>query len=159
AHPEYMTESLETTANGAISPNNLRSGNFARIAEGKSVLAIGPGLGTAPETREFIASLVRETPLPRILDAHALTAFAARETVLRDRQSPFLALTPHPGEMALLLGITTAQVEADRVHIARDAAKGWNAHVVLKGFHTLIASPDGKLFVNTTGNPGLAKGG
>jgi len=159
AHPEYMTEALETTANGAIAVNNLRSGNFARIAEGKTVLAIGPGLGSAPETREFITSLVRETPLPLILDADGLNAFAGRANLLRDRRSHCLAITPHPGEMARLLGSTAAEVEADRVRAARDAAKTWNAHVILKGFHTLVASPDGSLFVNTSGNPGLAKGG
>jgi len=159
AHPEYMTEALETTANGAISPNNLRSGNFARIAQGKTVVAIGPGLGQSPDSQEFVASLVRESPLPLILDADALNAFAGRAHLLRDRNSPFLAITPHPGEMARLLSITSAEVEADRVRHAREAAKNWNAHVILKGFHTLIASPDGNLFVNTSGNPGLAKGG
>src|SRR5262249_15346790 len=69
AHPEYMTEALETTANGAVASNNLRSGNFARIAEGKTVLAVGPGLGGAPETREFVGELVRESPLALLLDA------------------------------------------------------------------------------------------
>jgi len=159
AHPEYMTETLETTPDGAIAANNLRSGTFARIAEGKSVLAVGPGLGTAPETREFVSNLVRETSLPLVLDADALNAFAGHANLLRQRRSSFLAVTPHPGEMARLLGCTTAQVEADRVRIAGDAARDWNAHVILKGFHTLVASPDGRIFVNTTGNPGLAKGG
>jgi ADP-dependent NAD(P)H-hydrate dehydratase / NAD(P)H-hydrate epimerase len=159
AHSEYMTEALETTANGAISPNNLRSGNFARITEGKTILAIGPGLGQSPESQEFVTSLVRESPLPLILDADALNAFAGRAHLLGDRKSPFLALTPHPGEMARLLGITAAEVEADRVLHACAAAKNWNANVVLKGFHTLVAAPDGQLFVNTSGNPGLAKGG
>ena len=154
-----MTEALETTVDGAVSVNNLRSGTFARICEGKTVLAVGPGLGSAPEARDFVVELVRETPLPLVLDADGLNAFAGRAHPLRDRQSPFLALTPHPGEMARLLGGTSADVEADRVRIARESAKNWNAHVVLKGFHTLIASPDGNLFVNTSGNPGLAKGG
>jgi hydroxyethylthiazole kinase-like uncharacterized protein yjeF len=159
AHAEYMTEVLESTADGAISRNNLESGSFARIAAGKTVLAVGPGLGTHPETQEFIARLTAETELPVILDADGLNAFAGRPELLRRRKTPFLAVTPHPGEMARLLGTTTAKVQENRVAAALDSAKKWNAHVILKGFHTLVAAPDGKLFVNTSGNPGLAKGG
>src|SRR5262249_14940468 len=105
AHPEYMTEALEPSIDGGISSNNLVSGNFGRIAEGKTLLAIGPGLGSDSETRQFITSLVQSTSLPVILDADGLNAFAGRAHLLRDRNSPFLALTPHPGEMARLLGI------------------------------------------------------
>jgi len=159
AHAEYMTEVLESTADGAISRNNLDSGSFARIAAGKTVLAIGPGLGTHHETQEFIARLTSETELPVILDADGLNAFAGRPDLLRKRKTPFLAVTPHPGEMARLLGTSTASVQQNRVAAALDSARKWNAHVILKGFHTLIVSPDGKLFVNTSGNPGLAIGG
>jgi ADP-dependent NAD(P)H-hydrate dehydratase / NAD(P)H-hydrate epimerase len=159
AHAEYMTEALEGTVDGAISKNNLDSGSFARIASGKTVLGVGPGLGTHPETQEFIARLTAETELPVILDADGLNAFAGRPELLRRRKTPFLAITPHPGEMARLLGTSTANVQENRVAAALDSAKKWNAHVILKGFHTLLASPDGKLFVNTSGNPGLAKGG
>jgi len=78
---------------------------------------------------------------------------------LRARIGPHLAVTPHPGEMGRLLGMSSAEVQSDRLEIARRAAAAWNAHVVLKGFHTIVASPDGNAFVNTTGNAGLAKGG
>lgn len=159
AHAEYMTEVLESTADGAISKNNLDSGVFARIADGKTVLGIGPGLGTHPETQEFIARLTTESELPVILDADGLNAFAGRPELLGRRKNSFLAITPHPGEMARLLGTTTATVQENRVAAALDSARKWNAHVILKGFHTLIASPNGKLFVNTSGNPGLSKGG
>jgi len=159
AHAEYMTEVLESTADGAISKNNLDSGSFAKIAAGKTVLAVGPGLGTHPETQEFIARLTSESELPVILDADGLNAFAGRPELLRRRKTSFFAITPHPGEMARLLGTTTARVQENRVAAALDSARKWNAHVILKGFHTLIASPDGKLFVNTSGNPGLSKGG
>jgi NAD(P)H-hydrate epimerase len=94
-----------------------------------------------------------------ILDADGLNAFAGRPDLLRKRKTPFLAVTPHPGEMARLLGTSTASVQQNRVAAALDSARKWNAHVILKGFHTLIVSPDGKLFVNASGNPGLAKGG
>src|SRR5262249_58315865 len=74
-------------------------------------------------------------------------------------KAEFLAVTPHPGEMARLLDISTKDVQADRVKTAQDAANRWRVYVVLKGSHTILASPDGQIFVNTTGNAGLAKGG
>ena len=157
--PEYMTEPLASTATGTIARRNLHDGTLARIGQGKSVMAIGPGVGTEPETEEFIRGAVRDTPLPIILDADGLNAFAGKADLLRQRKSPFLALTPHPGEMARLLGTSSAAVQDTRARLAQQAAKDWNAHVILKGFHTILAAPDGKVWINTTGNAGLAKGG
>jgi NAD(P)H-hydrate epimerase len=183
AHPEYMIEPLASTDGGTVSKRNLIEMpaipdtsvglspavldgftkqvklRFERIQEGKTVLAVGPGLGMHSETQGFIRSIVRNTYLPVILDADGLNAFASHSDEFRDRNAKFLAVTPHPGEMARLLGKSTAMVQENRVAAALDSATKWNAHVILKGFHTLIASPDGKLFVNTSGNPGLAKGG
>jgi NAD(P)H-hydrate epimerase len=159
AHAEYMTEALDAGADGAVSKNNIAIGNMARIMVGKTVLAIGPGLGTHPETQEFILGATAESELPIILDADGLNAFAGRAELLLRRKTQFLAITPHPGEMARLLGTSNSAVQADRAAAALDSAKRWNVHVILKGFHTLVASPEGKLFVNTSGNPGLAKGG
>jgi ADP-dependent NAD(P)H-hydrate dehydratase / NAD(P)H-hydrate epimerase len=180
AHPEYMTESLFSTDKGTISKRNLfdhppppatasaeELANFTknfkipfmRIQEGKTVLAVGPGLGQHPETQEFVRTVVKNTSLPTILDADGLNAFAKRADELRERQGQFLAITPHPGEMARLLGSSVREVEADRVKTATDAAKRWNAHVILKGSHTIVAAPDGRMLVNTTGNAGLSKGG
>jgi ADP-dependent NAD(P)H-hydrate dehydratase / NAD(P)H-hydrate epimerase len=180
AHPEYMTESLFSTDKGTISKRNLfdippvpatateeELANFTknfklpfmRIQEGKTVLAIGPGLGQHPETQEFIRKTVQHTELPTILDADGLNAFSKRADELRDRKSKFLAITPHPGEMARLLGNSVKDAEGDRVKTATDAAKRWNVHVILKGSHTIIAAPDGRMLVNTTGNAGLSKGG
>jgi len=159
AQPEYMTVPLQTTRAGAIALKNLQSGRWKKIEKGKSVLAIGPGLGTEPQTQQCIRTMVRTTELPVILDADGLNAFDGRADELRQRKSKFLAVTPHPGEMARLLGKSTRDVQGDRLKAAREAARRWNAHVILKGFHTLIAAPDGAVFVNTTGNPGLAKGG
>jgi hydroxyethylthiazole kinase-like uncharacterized protein yjeF len=135
------------------------AGGFAELVKGKSVLAMGPGLGTAPETQKWIRSVVASNELPLILDADALNAFAAKPDDLRRRKSAFLAITPHPGEMARLLGVKSADVQSRRLEVAREAASRWNAFVVLKGFHTILATPEGRVFVNTTGNPGLAKGG
>jgi|KBSMisStaDraftv2_1062788.scaffolds.fasta_scaffold18638_3 NAD(P)H-hydrate epimerase len=155
---ELMTEPLATSGDGSISLD-LNQPVLARILVGKTVLAVGPGLGQQTGTQKFIRALVQETELPTILDADGLNAFAGQGDALRERRSQFLAITPHPGEMARLLGVSNAEVQKDRVKMASDAAARWNAYVLLKGFHTILASPDGQIFVNTTGNPGLAKGG
>ena len=157
--PEYMTEPLPTLADGSIAIEDLADAAFAKIVKGKTVLAIGPGLGQEPGTQKFIRMLVQSTALPTVLDADGLNAFATNGDALRQRKSQFLAITPHPGEMARLLGVTTKEVQKDRVRIATESAKRWSTYVLLKGFHTILASPDGQIFVNTTGNPGLAKGG
>jgi len=180
AHPEYMTEPLVSTEAGTASLRNIVDSppfptstapaaldsfmkgtrlRFERIQEGKTVLAVGPGLGVHAETQDFIRAIVRHTYRPVILDADGLNAFADHADKLSDRKTKFLAITPHPGEMARLLGTTTAAIQTDRVGVAQDAAHRWDVHVVLKGYHTIVASPDGKIFVNTTGNAGLAKGG
>lgn len=183
AHPEYMTEPLESTDSGTVSECNLVATpplpratvelspavldsldqqiklRFERIQAGKTVLAVGPGLGMHPETQSFIRSMVRHTDLPVILDADGLNAFAGRANELRDRNASFLAITPHPGEMARLLAVSIKDVQQDRAKTAQEAAQRWNVHVILKGSHTVVASPEGQLFINTSGNPGLAKGG
>jgi ADP-dependent NAD(P)H-hydrate dehydratase / NAD(P)H-hydrate epimerase len=159
AHPELMTEPLMATSEGTVAIRNLAEHRFERIGEGKTVLALGPGLGLHPETQDFIRKVVLQTELPIILDADGLNAFAGNADSLRDRRSKFLAITPHPGEMARLLMRSTKKVQEDRVNTAQQAARRWNAHVILKGSHTIIASPDSAAFVNTSGNPGLAKGG
>jgi len=159
AHPEYMTEPLSSTETGTVSAANVSSGRFAKVLEGKTTLALGPGLGTDRETQQFVLDVVRDAELPIILDADGLNAFAGKSDLLRSRKSPFLAITPHPGEMARLLGIKTSDVQSDRLKAASEAASRWNVCVILKGFHTIIAASDGRLWVNTTGGAGLAKGG
>lgn len=159
AHPEYMTEPLASTESGTIASSNLVSGRLARILDSKSVLAIGPGLGTHPETQHVIREILRESAVPIVLDADGLNAFAGNGDLLRERKSPFLAITPHPGEMARLLHTTNSAVQSDRLKVASEAARRWNCHVVLKGFHTVLAAPDGHTWLNTSGGPALAKGG
>ncbi len=159
AQAEYMTIPLEATAAGTIAVKHLERERWKQIEKGKSVLAIGPGLGTETETQECIRAMVRTTELPVIVDADGLNAFDGHADQLRERKAKFLAITPHPGEMARLLGCSIHEIQDDRWKAARDAAKRWNAHVILKGFNTVIASPEGNIFVNTTGNAGLAKGG
>ena len=157
--PELMTEGMATDADGGIAIDAAKDEKFATALAGKTVLAVGPGLGQHPRTQTFIRELVQGTELPTILDADGLNAFAKQGELLRERKAKFLAITPHPGEMGRLMGCSTAEVQKDRVKAATESAKRWNAHVLLKGFHTILAGPDGQIFVNTTGNPGLAKGG
>ena len=157
--PEMMTEPLLCTEAGSISARNLEYGRFSRVMKGKSVMALGPGLSTDVETQRFARTILAETDLPVILDADGLNAFAGRADELRQRTTRHLALTPHPGEMARLAGCTVAEVQQDRLRGALKAASRWNVIVVLKGRHTIVATPDGRGFFNSTGNPGMATGG
>ena len=157
--PELMTAPLLATDAGTVSMANRDFDRWEQIAKGKSVLAMGPGLSTNHETQQFVQTLVAETPLPIVLDADGLNAFDGKTELLASRKTPFLAMTPHPGEMARLVGASAKDVQANRLQMALDNASRWRAHVVLKGFHTILATPDGQAFINTTGNPGMAKGG
>jgi len=125
---------------------------------GKSALAVGPGLGQEAETVAAVRRLVAAAALPLVLDADGINAYAGRAGDLAARRAPTV-LTPHPGELGRLLGTSTREVQADRPAAARQAAAATGAIVVLKGSLTLIAAPGGGLYVNPTGNPGMASGG
>jgi ADP-dependent NAD(P)H-hydrate dehydratase / NAD(P)H-hydrate epimerase len=157
--PEYMTEPLPVTSAGTVSMEAIRGKRFAEVIAGKTVLALGPGIGTGEETQEFVRHAVAHAEVPVVLDADGLKAFAGGGEQFAQKKTAHLVLTPHPGEMARLLGVSTAEVQMDRAKCAVEAARRWNAYVVLKGFHTVLASPRGQVFVNTTGNAALAKGG
>ena len=157
--PEMMTVPLAATESGTASLRNLDYQRFAEISKGKSVLAIGPGLSMQQETQQFIRTIVGETELPVVLDADGLNAYAGVADHLNQRRTPAIVLTPHPGEMARLLSVTVKDVQARRLEIALEAAARWRAYVILKGFHTILATPSGQAYVNTTGNPGMATGG
>jgi NAD(P)H-hydrate epimerase len=130
-----------------------------RAAAGKQAVALGPGLGESDATAGAVRELVeRLGDVPLVLDADGLNAFAGRLAELAGRRAPAV-LTPHPGEMARLLGTTSAEVQADRVAAARRAARASGAVVILKGHQTLVAEPEGGVSVNPTGNPGMASGG
>lgn len=159
AQAEYMTEALPATASGTIASEAARLGGFATLLHGMTVLGMGPGIGTHPETQEFVRSVVAHADLPIVLDADGLNAFAGQAEILSNRKSAHLVITPHPGEMARLCGFATPDVQADRIRIAAEFAGKWNAVILLKGYHSVIAAPNGDVFVNTTGNAGLAKGG
>jgi len=158
---EYMTEALPETEDGAISLRALEGERLDKLVAGKTVLAVGPGIGQNPETAEFVRILVNKYPLPLVLDADGLNAFAGRMDLFRkDVRPPASAVfTPHPGEMARLAGKTTAEVQAGRVAEACEFSRQFGVTLVLKGFRTLITSPGAQVQVNSTGNPGMAKGG
>jgi NAD(P)H-hydrate epimerase len=157
--PEMMTAPLLGTEDGTASLRNLDSDRFAQIAQGKSVLAMGPGLSTNEETQQFVRAVLQKLSVPVILDADGLNAFAGRSDELSARKPELLAVTPHPGEMARLFGTTARDVQGRRLETALEAARRWRAFVILKGFHTILATPEGLAYVNTTGNPGMATGG
>ena len=158
ATPEVMTVPLPWTDTGSISMRCLQNQLFASTLKGKRSLGIGPGLTTHPETQQFVREVVGNRTVPIVLDADGLNAFAGRASELKNPRG-MLAITPHPGEMARLVSSTAQDVQKNRIDIALKAAADWNAHVILKGHQTIIASPDGAAFVNSTGNPGMATGG
>jgi len=155
-HPELMTEPLLETDAGTISSTALN--RIEELAKGKSVIAIGPGISRDPETAELVRAAVAKLQLPMVVDADGLNAFEGRTDELKGKGWT-LVITPHPGEMARLLGCTIADVQKDRLGVARKFAREHELIVVLKGHRTLVVRPDGEAWVNTTGNPGMATGG
>ncbi|MGH9401547.1 MAG: NAD(P)H-hydrate dehydratase [Terriglobia bacterium] len=155
---EFMTEPLPETPAGTVALRALDEGLLDRLAEGKSAVAVGPGLGSHPETAEMIRKFVNRCPAPVVLDADGLNAFAGRMGDLK-AAGRVRVLTPHPGEMARLTGLATADIQQRRIEVAREFATQYNVYLALKGARTLIASPSGQVAVNPTGNPGMATGG
>jgi NAD(P)H-hydrate epimerase len=158
--PELMTWPLAATPAGSIAAENLAPEYLSALMAGKNVLAIGPGMGQSAETAKFVTGLLSAITIPAVIDADALNILAAEpELLAKLSKGRTLVLTPHPGEMARLAGITVAEVQAKRLEVARGFAQRNGVTLVLKGWRTLIAHPDGSVAVNTSGNPGMAKGG
>jgi hydroxyethylthiazole kinase-like uncharacterized protein yjeF len=180
--PELMTWPLATTLDGHISAESLAptadthspsekvhvilvsQAQVDTLTAGKTVLAIGPGMGQSAETAKFMTGLLTATKMPAVIDADALNILASKPVLLTNLakmaiEGRTFVLTPHPGEMARLVGTSVAEVQANRMETARGFAKKNCVTVVLKGYRTLIAHPDGSVAVNTTGNPAMAKGG
>jgi len=155
-HPEIMTEPLAETESGSISSQAM--GAFEQAADNKTVLAIGPGISRHLETAEFVRIIVSKSITPIVLDADGLNAFEGKAEQLNGR-SRTLVLTPHPGEMSRLAGLSVSAIQRDRINVARKFAKEHDLILVLKGDRTIIAKSDGEAWVNTTGNPGMSTGG
>jgi hydroxyethylthiazole kinase-like uncharacterized protein yjeF len=158
-YPELMTEPLPETDAHTISMRSFDYGRFDQLLDGKTVVALGPGISTHPETQEFVHALLRDCPLPVILDADGLNAFTRRLQHLRSRRWANLALTPHPGELARMLGRSTAEVQQRRLESALESASTSGAMVILKGYRSILAAPDGRAWFHGPGNPGMATGG
>jgi hydroxyethylthiazole kinase-like uncharacterized protein yjeF len=160
--PELMLTPLATEGSGGLSLALLEETPLMQLLKGISVVGIGPGLGQEGTTPEFVRKFVELVTLPMVIDADALNAIAGRTELLREATKSgkrTIVLTPHPGEMARLVGLSVKEVEADRIGLARRFATEHGVTLVLKGWRTLIAHPDGRIAVNTTGNPSMAKGG
>ena len=153
--PEIMTEPLAETDAGSIAMRAPDDPALAAITDKKSVIAIGPGMGQHPETVQFIRRFVQESTVPMVVDADALNAVAGQ----RLRFHAPRIFTPHPGEMSRLTGKTIAEIQADRIGHAREYAKEHGVYLVLKGNRSVIAFPDGRVWINLTGSPAMATGG
>jgi NAD(P)H-hydrate epimerase len=152
--PEYMTVALNETDSG-LDPDGVDQ----LLEMARDVVAIGPGLGQSPGTRAFIKALVDRATMPVVVDADGLNAFGDDPDRLTGRDGRDVIITPHPGEMARLVGMSTDEVQSNRLEVARNFAVSHHLYVVLKGHRTLIGTPDGKIFINPTGNPGMSTGG
>jgi NAD(P)H-hydrate epimerase len=154
---EEMTLPLPDTPQGGIAPEAQETVLEFLDTRGR-VLALGPGMGIERETGRLVRELLLRVAAPVVLDADALNALEGKTSLLRRARAP-VVLTPHPGEFSRLTGESVAQIEADRMSSALRFARKTGTYVVLKGAPTVVASPEGEVFLNTTGNPGLAKGG
>jgi ADP-dependent NAD(P)H-hydrate dehydratase / NAD(P)H-hydrate epimerase len=162
--PELMTWPLHANSAGEIAAKGLTPELFESLTKGKTVMAVGPGLGQGPGIVKLLTTIFAETNIPAVIDADALNVLAANSDLMRraaaaGKSGRTLVLTPHPGEMARLAQKTIAEIQANRLEIARGFAQEHGVTLVLKGWRTLIAHPDGSVAVNTTGNPAMAKGG
>jgi len=155
-HAELMTEPLEETDAGTIATS--AGVRLEELLKTVTVVAIGPGISRDPHTATLVRSLVAHHTIPMVVDADGLNAFEHHTGELHGKGRT-LVITPHPGEMARLAGCSTADVQKDRLGVARKFARAHELIVVLKGHRTLVVQPDGEAWVNLTGNPGMATGG
>jgi ADP-dependent NAD(P)H-hydrate dehydratase / NAD(P)H-hydrate epimerase len=155
--PELMTEFLPETEAGTCDQSGFNK-VLAQLSQADA-LVLGPGMTTHESTKNLIRELVRRSPVPVILDADGLNAFAPPEAFRENDHGQPIILTPHPGEMARLIGKNISEVQQNRMETASAFAAKHRCYVILKGFQTIIADPQGNIFINTTGNPGMATGG
>lgn len=155
--PELMTEFLPET-DEETSDRAGASRVLDQLSQAEA-LVLGPGMTTHPSTRRLIWELTRHSPAPVVLDADGINAFVPPAEPLKNNEGWPVVITPHPGEMARLTGKKISDVQRNRLATAKDCAMRYRCYVVLKGFQTVIATPEGNLYINSTGNPGMATGG
>ncbi len=153
---EFMTEPLPETA--ARSLSFKAKDRIIELAGKADAVAVGPGLSLDPETQALVRELVRDLERPLVVDADGLSALADHLDILSVARFP-RCLTPHPGEMARMLQTSVAQVQSDRIETARAFSSRFGAFLALKGAGSVIGGPGGRVFINPTGNPGMATGG
>jgi hydroxyethylthiazole kinase-like uncharacterized protein yjeF len=153
---ETMTIPLAETPKQTLSPDAF--GDIAEIAQRMQALAVGPGVSTNPDTQVLVRRIVNEMELPMVIDADGLNALAGHTEMLSAREQPAI-VSPHPGEMARLTGLSISDIGETREKAAAESAQGWGVEVILKGAPSHVATTDGELFVNTTGNPGMSTAG
>lgn len=153
---EVMVMPVPCTGAGTLSKKALPV--ISEMMERSDVLVLGPGLSTHPETVDVVREIVSFTNSPVVLDADGLNALAGHYDIIKKVKAP-LVMTPHPGEMARLTGKSAGAVQQNRLQEARLRSSEWGVVLVLKGARTVVASPDGNIYINPTGNPGMATGG
>ncbi len=152
---ELMTEPLAEDERGTIAAAALTR----VLAMTHDVIVCGPGMGRTPGVGEFVRALLERATVPLVLDADAISVLASDPGRLTGNEERDVIITPHPGEMARLLGAEIDDVQANRLQVASDFAAAHRVYVVLKGHRTVIATPAGRVFINHTGNPGMATAG
>ena len=153
---ESMTESIEDSGSGKFSIDSLEQ--LLKIIKNKSSLVIGPGISTSIKTKEFFLELLKKVKIPVVIDADGLNILSENLSTLKEIKAPVI-LTPHPGEMGRLLGTNSKEVQENRINLSKSFSKKYKCWLILKGARTILATPEGKVFVNPTGNPGMASGG
>jgi NAD(P)H-hydrate epimerase len=162
--PELMTHAMIASPTGELDSKGITAQNFQKLIDKKTLIAVGPGLGEGPGTEILLEAVLSDTKLPTLIDADGLNTLAANPFLLKKmsevaKAGRTIVLTPHPGEMARLAGTSIAKIQSNRLEVARGFVRDHGVTLVLKGSRTLIAHPDGRVAVNTSGNPGMAKGG
>jgi NAD(P)H-hydrate epimerase len=153
---EIVFVPLRETKAGAASADNF--GALLELSAKVDMVVIGPGLSLDPQTQDLVRKLVPALRKPLLIDGDAITAVAGAPALIMGRSFPTV-LTPHAGEMARITGQPAAEIQRRRIDILQAACASWGAFIVLKGAHSLIGCPDGQVFINMTGNPGMATAG
>jgi NAD(P)H-hydrate epimerase len=153
---ETMTLPLAETPQQTLSQDAYEK--ISDVARQMHALAVGPGVSTNPETQMLVRRIAAEMNLPMVIDADGLNALAGHTGILSARERPTI-VSPHPGEMARLTGISISEIGEKREKVAADSAAEWGVQLILKGAPSLVATTDGELFVNTTGNSGMSTAG
>jgi NAD(P)H-hydrate epimerase len=154
--PEIMTAPMDGQKEGLWDDSLLD--DILEHLQGKKCLAIGPGMGDSTETRKLVHEVLRDISIPVVLDADGLNCICGQLEVLKSLNTPAI-LTPHPGEMSRLTGKSISDIQTDRIGIARRFSQIHHVYLILKGARTVIAHPDGTVYINLTANPGMAAGG